>query len=85
MRSVLRRIPNQIRHGVNQRDRGQCVFVDQNGHRCNQNRFTEVHHIRPYCGGGNHTIDNLATLCSTHHKAIHGEDLEHSLAMVRLS
>lgn len=68
---VLRRIPNQVRHEVARRDQGKCVFVDSRGHRCNQSRFTEAHHIRPYSIGGKHEAGNLATLCATHHKAIH--------------
>lgn len=68
---VLRRVPNNARHQVAQRDQGQCVFIDEQGHRCVQRRFTDIHHIQPYSIGGRHEAENLATLCSTHHKAIH--------------
>ena len=69
--SVLRRIPNSKRHEVAKRDKGQCVFVDERGRRCEKTRFTEIHHIQPYSLNGGHDADNLATLCSSHHKAIH--------------
>jgi len=70
-KSVLRRIPAKALHTVILRDQDRCIFVDANGRKCQQSRFTQIHHIRPYSLGGSHESDNLATLCSTHHQAIH--------------
>lgn len=64
-------IPMPTVHAVNRRDQGSCVWTDLSGKRCERSRFTELHHIQPLSNGGTHAIENLATLCSAHHKAIH--------------
>jgi len=64
-------IPLSILHQVNLRDRKQCVFVHPNGGACGQTRWTEIHHKKPVSQGGAHQLDNLTTLCSTHHKYVH--------------
>jgi hypothetical protein len=79
--SGTRRIPNHILRTVNHRDKGRCVFVGETGHRCGQARFTEIHHIRPYSISGGHELENLATLCSVHRKAIHEESVPHRLVI----
>jgi hypothetical protein len=51
----------QIRY----RDRG-CRFPG-----CGARRFTEAHHIRWWRHGGRTDLDNLALICSFHHRLVH--------------
>lgn len=59
------------RHAVHRRDDGRCTFVDQRGQRCSNQRFTQIHHLRPVSQGGTNEPENLTTLCSYHHALIH--------------
>lgn len=64
--SPLRRFPpewmvRQLRY----RDRG-CVFPG-----CGTTAFTVAHHLRHWSRGGPTTLDNLALLCSFHHRLVH--------------
>jgi 5-methylcytosine-specific restriction endonuclease McrA len=65
-------IPAREKHRATLRDQGQCTHED-NGTRCENKRWTEIHHIVPRSVGGDHSIENLTTLCSTHHKMVHRE------------
>ncbi len=53
------------------RDQGQCTFTYKNGDRCLDQRWIDTHHIIPKNLGGSNTLENLATLCSGHHKLMH--------------
>jgi hypothetical protein len=63
-------IPARQKHEVNYRDGGQCTQV-YDGKRCENRRYTDTHHIVARSLGGDHSIENLTTLCSAHHKMIH--------------
>jgi 5-methylcytosine-specific restriction endonuclease McrA len=63
-------IPSGLKHEVNQRDRQQCTYI-HNGSRCSNQRWLQLHHIKPIAIGGENKINNLTTLCSGHHKFIH--------------
>ncbi len=58
-------------HQVNLRDQGKCQFETPEGDKCLNERFTEIHHLIPRAYGGSHEPENLTTLCSGHHRAIH--------------
>jgi hypothetical protein len=45
---------------------GACRFPG-----CDRRLFVEAHHIRHWVHGGETTLENLALLCSTHHRLIH--------------
>jgi hypothetical protein len=47
------------------RDRG-CVFAG-----CGHRRFVHAHHIRHWSKGGRTDLDNLALVCSFHHRLVH--------------
>jgi hypothetical protein len=47
------------------RDRG-CAFPG-----CTHARFLHGHHIRHWLHGGETSIDNLALLCTVHHRLVH--------------
>ncbi len=66
-----RYIPAAVKQSVNLRDKGQCTFVDRKGKRCNSKRWLEIHHIREFSTGGEHSLENLETLCTAHHKIKH--------------
>ena len=64
-------IPAGVLHEINLRDERRCTQTLSNGSRCNQSRWVEIHHKIPVSQGGANTLDNLVTLCSTHHKFRH--------------
>ena len=64
-------IPAHLLHQVNFRDQRQCTHVTQEGKRCTQKRWLEIHHPKPVSEGGKNTLENLTTLCSIHHRAHH--------------
>jgi hypothetical protein len=53
-----------VRH-VRHRDR-ECRFPG-----CGARRFTEAHHLRWWRHGGRTDLDNLALICSFHHRLVH--------------
>jgi len=48
------------------RDLGRCAFIGPSGHRCNERRFVEFHHVDPYALGGETTVDNIELRCRRH-------------------
>jgi len=50
---------------VRYRDLG-CTFPG-----CGARRFTEAHHIQHWRDGGKTTVENLALVCSFHHRLVH--------------
>ncbi len=61
-----RLIPAAIRRALHVRDGG-CVFPG-----CDRPPpWTDAHHIRHWADGGATSLDNLALLCRTHHRAVH--------------
>ncbi len=63
--------PAKVEHLVNLRDQNQCAYIDVQGKRCDSKRWLDKHHIQHFAGGGKHTVENLETLCSAHHKIKH--------------
>jgi hypothetical protein len=61
-----RHIPSRLKQAVWFRDRGQCAFVAETGHRCTQRAFLEIHHIQPYALDGPATVGNLSLRCHRH-------------------
>jgi 5-methylcytosine-specific restriction endonuclease McrA len=64
------KIPAHVLHQVHVRDRGQCTH-ETKGKRCETKRWIDIHHIKPRSEGGEHTLANLTTLCSAHHRMEH--------------
>ncbi len=64
-------IPAHVEHQVNLRDQNRCTYTNEDGERCEQRRWIEIHHITPLSLGGQNGLENLITLCSGHHKVIH--------------
>jgi hypothetical protein len=63
-------IPPALRRAVLRRDGARCKVTG-----CRHATFIDVHHLVPRADGGTHTPENLVTLCSAHHRAIHRGEL----------
>jgi hypothetical protein len=61
-----RHIPAEVKRAVWLRDLGRCAFVGTGGRRCEERRFLEFHHIKPYAVGGEGTVGNTALRCRAH-------------------
>jgi 5-methylcytosine-specific restriction endonuclease McrA len=64
-------IPAAIRHQVMLRDRGECQGKTPRGTRCGCKQWTDIHHILPVALGGANHVENLLTLCRSHHRLVH--------------
>jgi hypothetical protein len=60
-----RHIPAEVKRAVWLRDLGRCAFVGA-GRRCEERRFLEFHHVKPYAVGGPPTADNIQLRCRRH-------------------
>ena len=61
----------QTKHAVILRDQNQCTYVDSNGHRCQEQRWLQIHHQTPRWYGGSNDAQNLTMLCVGHHQMMH--------------
>jgi hypothetical protein len=61
-----RRIPAAVRRAVFERDQSRCAYLDDSGQRCRETHHLELHHLKPYAMGGEHTLANLALRCRAH-------------------
>jgi len=55
-----------VKRAVWVRDLGRCAYIGPNGHRCNERRFLEFHHVDPHALGGEATFDQIALRCRRH-------------------
>jgi hypothetical protein len=60
-----RTVPTALKRALVARDRG-CTFPG-----CHHDRYLDAHHVRHWAEGGETNLDNLLTLCDTHHRLIH--------------
>lgn len=63
-----RRPPRAMGRAVFQRDDFQCTFVGPAG-RCTEKSGLELHHIRPFARGGEHSMECLTVRCKAHNLA----------------
>ena len=68
---VARHINSALRHQVTLRDQGRCTHTNSRGERCEDQRWIDIHHVIPRHKGGQDTLENLTTLCSSHHRLVH--------------
>jgi len=66
-----RAISGQLKRQVIHRDKDKCQHRYEDGSKCENQRFTEIHHKIPISYGGQNQLQNLITLCSGHHKVQH--------------
>ncbi|WP_157892155.1 MULTISPECIES: HNH endonuclease [Frankia] len=65
------RFPGQrLRDAVYLRDQGHCQYPG-----CGHTRWLHLHHLTWWGRGGDTDIDRLLLLCSTHHRAVHDENI----------
>ncbi len=62
----LRALTKTTRRRIALRDHHRCSVPG-----CRNFRFVDVHHLRPRALGGKHDDDQLTSLCTQHHEAIH--------------
>ena len=55
-----------VKRAVWVRDLGRCAFIGTNGHRCNERRFLEFHHVDPHALGGEASVDKIELRCRRH-------------------
>ncbi len=67
-------IPANLLHQVRLRDQGRCTYTHENGRKCSQTRWLEIHHRIPVSRGGENSLENLITVCRAHHGWIHQEE-----------
>ncbi len=67
-------LPAAIKRSVQERDQGACTFVHPIYGRCENRRWTELHHTVEVSRGGVHAVDKLTTLCSEHHRMQHDHE-----------
>jgi hypothetical protein len=55
-----------VKRAVWIRDCGRCRYIGPNGHRCEERRFVEFHHLDPRALGGEASIDLIELRCRRH-------------------
>ncbi len=61
-----RLVPGWLERVLRHRDGGACRFPG-----CERTTFLKSHHLKHWADGGATDLDNLVTLCGTHHRLIH--------------
>jgi hypothetical protein len=61
-----RRPSAAVKRAVWVRDLGRCAFVGNGGHRCEERRRLEFHHVDPYVLSGEATVDGIQLRCRRH-------------------
>jgi hypothetical protein len=61
-----RHVAAAVKRAVWMRDLGRCAFVGKTGHRCDERRFVEFHHVDPHALGGEASVDFISLRCRRH-------------------
>jgi 5-methylcytosine-specific restriction endonuclease McrA len=61
-----RHVPAVVRRAVFERDEARCTYTDALGRRCTETHRLELHHLRAFALGGEHTEGNLTLRCHAH-------------------
>jgi hypothetical protein len=69
-----RHVPAAVRRAVFERDEGRCSYADTSGQRCAETHRLELHHLKAFARGGEHTADNLTLRCHAHNALAAEED-----------
>ena len=63
-----RTITADVEREVRRRDEDRCAFVSKDGRRCEERRFLELHHVKPWIAGGGRSAGNIALRCRAHNR-----------------
>ena len=63
-----RHIPAHVKREVWLRDGGQCTFVSDAGHRCEERNFLEFDHVEEVARGGKATVAGMRQRCRVHNQ-----------------
>jgi hypothetical protein len=63
-----RTVSAEVERHVRRRDEDRCAFVSRDGRRCEERRFLELHHLRPWIAGGEASTRNIALRCRAHNQ-----------------
>jgi len=63
-----RHIPHAVRRQVLERDGLRCSYHDDDGNRCEQTAFLQLHHLEPFGKGGGHSAENVRIFCQAHNR-----------------
>jgi hypothetical protein len=69
-----RQVPAAVRRTVFERDEARCTYADALGRRCAETHRLELHHLRAFARGGEHTKENLTLRCHAHNALAAEED-----------
>ena len=64
-----------LQRQIDLRDGTQCTETGLNGVRCEERRWLDYHHIKAFADGGKTTLENMTTLCRSHHQLRHHRSL----------
>jgi hypothetical protein len=64
---------HSIKHQVTRRDHETCQYIYEDGSQCEERKWLDRHHIIHRKDGGEDALENLVTLCSSHHRMVHRE------------
>ena len=67
-RKNSRHVPARVRRAVWRRDGGQCTFVSNSGHRCEERAGLEFDHLHEFARGGAATVNNIRLRCRAHNQ-----------------
>ena len=67
-----------VKHPIVLRDGMQCTHVSEDGRRCEQKRWLQLHHTIEVRKDGLNSVENLRTFCQGHHQMLHSRGGSHS-------
>jgi hypothetical protein len=74
-----RNVPAVVRRAVFERDEARCTYADALGRRCAETHRLELHHLRAFARGGEHTEENLTLRCHVHNALAAEQDFGRQL------
>jgi len=76
-----RHISAHVMRIVRKRDKGQCTYVSDTGHRCEARSDLEYDHVLEYARGGEATVSNIRLRCRAHNRL--GAELTYGAEFMR--
>ena len=67
-------IPNETLRQLLERDGLSCSYTAEDGHRCGEQAFLQIHHEQAWAKGGADSLDNLRLVCAPHNRLLAERD-----------